>query len=158
MMLLGLLAALIIAGIVLLPGQAFGYRKIDGKWQKVVVELEPILTRTDAKGEYTLFLERRAAQSWKEMVTAAEREGVHLRPSDGRRVAFRTDEMQAELKRERPAFAANPGESNHQGGIALDVDTDNGTNAAFKWLTANAHSYGWRRTVSYEPWHWEYRP
>ena len=53
-------------------------------------------------------------------------------------------------------LAAPPGHSNHEGGIAVDVESAEGTNAAFHWMTANAADYGFRRTVSPEPWHWEF--
>lgn len=54
--------------------------------------------------------------------------------------------------------AAPPGYSNHEGGIAVDLSTVAGTNAAFTWLNANAGHFFFRRTVDGEPWHWEYRP
>lgn len=62
------------------------------------------------------------------------------------------------LAGKRKAVVDPPGESNHQDGRALDIESGNGSNAAFKWLTANAARFGFKRTVKSEPWHWEYRP
>jgi hypothetical protein len=53
-------------------------------------------------------------------------------------------------------LAAKPGFSNHQGGIAVDIETANGTNPAFVWLNNNAFRFGFKRTVASEPWHWEF--
>ena len=70
---------------------------------------------------------------------------------------------------------APPGYSNHQNGVALDLDvgsskfnysgTYNGkagwTNRKtkiYEWLSKNAKTYGFVRTVRSEPWHWEYKP
>jgi hypothetical protein len=47
-------------------------------------------------------------------------------------------------------LAARPGYSNHQNGLAVDVSTSS-------WLARNAGKYGFVRTVSGEPWHYEYR-
>lgn len=46
-----------------------------------------------------------------------------------------------------------PGTSKHNAGIALDIAT---ASAAQRWMLANAARYGWRRTISSEPWHWEH--
>ncbi|CAF1285338.1 unnamed protein product [Rotaria sordida] len=63
-------------------------------------------------------------------------------------------------------LAAPPGTSNHGRGIALDLNTDCGSqsgsrpscggSAVYQWLYNNAHNYGFTRTVQSEPWHWEY--
>jgi len=67
-------------------------------------------------------------------------------------------------------LAAVPGTSNHGRGLALDLNTNCGGQSGgsppsvctrggvYKWLRANAHTYGFIRTVEVEPWHWEYRP
>jgi zinc D-Ala-D-Ala carboxypeptidase len=54
--------------------------------------------------------------------------------------------------------AARPGLSNHQRGTAVDISVRNITTLTYEWLAANACRFGFRRTVSSEPWHWEYRP
>lgn len=50
--------------------------------------------------------------------------------------------------------AAKPGYSNHQSGHALDLTTGGG---AYAWLKAHAtQEFGFKETVSGEPWHWEW--
>jgi hypothetical protein len=63
-------------------------------------------------------------------------------------------------------LAARPGTSNHGKGIALDLNTNCGTQTGakpncggskvYQWLLNNGHKYGFKRTVQSEPWHWEY--
>lgn len=108
----------------------------------------------DAKGHQ---LRRDAAEAFMQMRAAAAAAGVELVVES----AFRTwaeqkvfyDDFVAGRRKD---VAAPPGWSNHQGGTAVDLDTDRGTNDAYDWLVANAHLYGFRRTVASEPWHWEY--
>lgn len=60
-----------------------------------------------------------------------------------------------------PGFnkAAKPGASNHQNGIAFDIDVTGGDgNEVYDWLKLHAPDFGFVRTVSGEPWHWEYAP
>ncbi len=57
-----------------------------------------------------------------------------------------------------PARVARPGRSNHQNGIAIDINTGSFSSAMYTWMVANAPALGWIRTVSGEHWHWEYRP
>lgn len=55
--------------------------------------------------------------------------------------------------------AAPPGASNHQNGVAFDIPVAGGAgNPAYDWLAGNATRFGFVRTVSGEPWHWEYAP
>lgn len=66
-----------------------------------------------------------------------------------------------------PAVAP-PGKSNHGNGIALDLNTGGYPSypahpflqggKIMKWLTENAHRFGFLRAVSSEAWHWEYYP
>ncbi|CAF3119353.1 unnamed protein product [Rotaria sp. Silwood2] len=63
-------------------------------------------------------------------------------------------------------LAARPGTSNHGRGVALDLNTNCGSQSGsrpscggstvYQWLYNNAHKYGFTRTVQSEPWHWEY--
>jgi LAS superfamily LD-carboxypeptidase LdcB len=129
--------------ILFMPKTAWGY--IAG--QKVLLQLGEI------KGG--LFLERTAADAFNRMDADAKAAGVNLVPS-GPRSAFRTEQMQAELIVERAEFAAPLNRSPHQAGKAIDVETAGGTNAAYKWLVANARKYGFHKTVEREPWHWEH--
>lgn len=60
-----------------------------------------------------------------------------------------------------PGFntAAKPGFSKHQNGIAFDIAVAGGDgNPTYEWLKVNATGFGFVRTVSKEPWHWEYDP
>lgn len=60
-----------------------------------------------------------------------------------------------ELNRDT-SVVARPGFSNHQNGIAMDIQVaDN--RKAYKWLVRNALKYQVVRAVPKERWHWEYR-
>ncbi len=112
------------------------------------------------------FLEEKAAASFLAMRAAALIDGVKLFVNTSfRDMAFQQDlrtkyESKAiDPKSGKPyAIAAKPGYSNHQAGTAVDLATANGTNAAFRWLNKRAADFGFRRTVSSEPWHWEWFP
>ncbi len=90
--------------------------------------------------------------------------------------AFRTWPEQARMIRNHPDKAAPQGRSNHQGGLALDINgmqskisgrtlliSGSGKLGAsiygpvFDWMQKNAWKFGWRRTVPSEIWHWEFR-
>ena len=66
-----------------------------------------------------------------------------------------------------PGRAAKPGRSQHQNGIAFDIQTGMPNDQVphpstltkeYKWLIDNAHNFGFVRTVPSERWHWEYQP
>tara|TARA_Y100000310_G_scaffold242838_1_gene247049 strand:- start:8403 stop:9461 length:1059 start_codon:yes stop_codon:yes gene_type:complete len=93
------------------------------------------------------------ATAFKEMVAAAKagQPSIEIGASSG----FRTMKQQQWCKKRKPNLAATPGYSRHQNGVAIDiVNSDKTTTEVYKWLAKNAHKYGFRRTVSYEPWHW----
>lgn len=120
------------------------------KGQPVALALSAI----DAAGH---LLRTDAANSFVTMRAAAERDGVQLVVESG----FRTMGQQQALweayqRGERADVVAQPGWSNHQSGVAVDVVTERGTNAAYGWLLQHAATFGFRRTVGSEPWHWEY--
>ncbi|MGI9596067.1 MAG: M15 family metallopeptidase [Acidimicrobiales bacterium] len=53
---------------------------------------------------------------------------------------------------------ARPGRSQHERGLAIDFTYNGGSistrsNKGFKWLNANAATYGLKNLAS-EPWHW----
>jgi len=64
--------------------------------------------------------------------------------------------------------AASPGTSQHQNGIAFDIQTgmpkDPNTpfpesiTKEYKWLMERAHEFGFIRPLTSERWHWEYQP
>ncbi len=124
---------------------AVGYR--DGAPALLrVVDLDP-WGRTQA--------EVATAQAFTRMAEAARRQGVRLAVVSG----FRTMEQQEELyrlyRRGRGHLASKPGQSNHQSGLALDLDMS--LTGARAWMKRNAGRFGFRRTVRSEGWHWEYR-
>tara|TARA_Y100000592_G_scaffold91981_1_gene153011 strand:+ start:10866 stop:14846 length:3981 start_codon:yes stop_codon:yes gene_type:complete len=54
---------------------------------------------------------------------------------------------------------AGPGRSKHQLGIAVDIaNTTPVGSAVFEWLSKNAESFGFYRSVSSERWHWVLDP
>jgi hypothetical protein len=75
---------------------------------------------------------------------------------------FRTYEEQKALRAKYLAGtgnkAAEAGKSNHQNGIALDLNTKGFDTAIYEWMTEHAPSFGYIRTVDKEHWHWEYHP
>ena len=94
------------------------------------------------------------ATAFFKMAVAARQAGVVLQVNSG----FRTDEEQQELydlyRQGRGPLAARPGNSNHQSGHALDLDTR--VPKVRRWLQRHAFRFGFRRTVSSERWHYEY--
>ena len=75
---------------------------------------------------------------------------------------FRTYEEQKALYAKYKAGTGNKaavaGSSNHQNGIALDLNTKGFDTAIYEWMKQHAPSYGYIRTVDKEHWHWEYHP
>ncbi len=99
-----------------------------------------------------------AAAAFTRMHAAAQRAGINLHVNS----AFRSMEEQRALYQKylngTGNLAAKPGYSNHQGGIALDINVGGTGTSTYKWLAAHAKEYGFVRTVPSEPWHWEFRP
>ncbi len=143
-----LLLILVGAVVLLMPRKAMGY--VMG--HPVELELWGIGGRHRLRAD--------AAASFLNMKDAALNAGVELIVNE----SFRSMEEQTyfwDVYQGGGALAAKPGFSNHQGGIALDIDlVDAAGNArpAAQWLATHAHKYGWERTIPSEPWHWEYRP
>ena len=98
-------------------------------------------------------VEYRTAEAFEAMRADAARSGVHITVVSG----FRTMDQQRYLYNlylaGRGNLAARPGYSNHQSGLALDLNTSGA--GVYGWLAANASRYGFRRTVPSEAWHWE---
>ncbi len=122
-----------------------------------------------------------AAQKFKEMSTAAGRQGAILVPISGFRsvadqqhVFFDVKVQRGQVATQRAEVSAPPGYSEHHTGYAVDIGDGNtpATNlnpnfektAAFKWLEKNAVYYNFEMSfpkgnpqgVSYEPWHWRF--
>ena len=98
-------------------------------------------------------VEYRTAQAFGAMRAAAASSGVRISIVSG----FRTMDQQRYLYNlylaGRGNLAARPGYSNHQSGLALDLNTSSA--GVYNWMSRNASRYGFRRTVPSEPWHWE---
>lgn len=98
-------------------------------------------------------VEQGTAHSYLEMRDAASRAGVGIIVVSGFRTMQKQRELYAAYRAGRGNLAAPPGYSNHQSGHALDLNTKGkGVKA---WLVKNAATYGFRRTVPSEDWHYE---
>jgi D-alanyl-D-alanine carboxypeptidase/Putative peptidoglycan binding domain len=98
-----------------------------------------------------------AADAFNRMHAAARAAGINLTVNSG----FRSMEQQRALYQAylngTGNLAARPGYSNHQGGIATDINVGGTGTSTYRWLANNASRFGFVRTVPSEPWHWEYR-
>jgi hypothetical protein len=95
------------------------------------------------------------------MAGAARKAGIAIGINSGFRSYPEQKFLYDGRQRGLPGFAAanHPGNSNHQNGLAFDLDVNGGgSNPAYLWLSNNATSFGFLRTVRTEPWHWEYLP
>lgn len=95
------------------------------------------------------------------MVEAARADGVGIGINSGFRSYPEQKHLHDGFTRKLPGFnpANRPGFSNHQNGIAFDIDVGGGTaNPIYLWLAKHATRFGFLRTVKKEAWHWEYRP
>jgi hypothetical protein len=119
-------------------------------------------------------LRSEAEEKFKQMAEAAANERVKLRVVS----AYRSYEMQTRLYRGdtqrqhgMPENIAAPGHSQHQLGLAVDINTTNSNGGfertpEFQWLTKNAGKYGFSLSFPkgaehitgyiFEPWHWRY--
>ncbi len=100
-------------------------------------------------------------QAYLDLMEAARKDNIEISITSG----FRTFAKQARLfngwKKGKPGFnrAAKPGSSNHQNGIAFDLNTGGYDGApVYDWMKVNATAHGFIRTVNREHWHWEYQP
>ncbi|MEM7439396.1 MAG: M15 family metallopeptidase [Pseudomonadota bacterium] len=93
------------------------------------------------------------------MIKAAKADGVSLYLNSGFRTYGEQKYLYEGYKAGKAGFnkAAKPGTSNHQNGIAVDISVSGGTGSPqYDWLAKNGTSFGFIRTVTGEPWHWEY--
>ena len=102
-------------------------------------------------------------QPYLDLMEAAKKDHVALSINSG----FRTFQKQETLynwylaDKKNHNLAAKPGTSNHQNGVAFDLNTggfDTAKYPVYRWMKKNATTYGFFRTVSREHWHWEYHP
>lgn len=162
-------------------GDAFYTIRDNGqkKLKKQKIKLKMIVSYSSQR------LRQDAADKFNEMAKAAAKEGIKIVGTSG----FREMQDQIDIYNDRYKYpyprkpsenvlspnghrigvAAYPGTSNHQGGIAVDIDVgrhlnekdrylgDMGKNPVFLWMTKNAEKYGFDnregKAVN-EPWHW----
>ena len=114
------------------------------------------------------------AKAFKEMKSAAANEGLNIWNASG----FRSYELQKSLynrysdrdgKEAADRYSARPGHSEHQSGLAIDLNEISSSfkdTAAGKWVAENCHKYGFilrypqgkeaQTGYMYEPWHIRY--
>ena len=124
--------------------RATGYRR--GKAFSICV------TKVDGK-----LVRVSTARAYLRMKRAARKRGIYLWINSG----FRTMAQQRYFwncyrtkKCNGGNLAAPPGYSNHQSGSALDLNTS--SRGVYWFLSKYGKSYGFRRTVPSERWHWEH--
>lgn len=129
---------------------------LEGRPSPLVVS--PIQQR-DRKNR-KMFLSRRAAENFRDMMVDAARQGIYIRAVS----AYRTHHEQRILRRRLGSVAAPPGWSNHQQGISVDIAGTRRTikgkkyrTILFWWLKRNAKEYGFYNDVPEEPWHWTFK-
>lgn len=100
---------------------------------------------------------RDLASKFEPMQAAAAADGIELKLNSGFRTYAEQVVLYARSFLPGEPTAAKPGYSNHQSGSAVDLNTGGSTSTPiYQWLAANAASYGFKRTVPSEIWHWEY--
>jgi len=124
---------------------------VEGYVNGLPVRLDVV--KIDAAGHQ---LRKDAAAAFMRMQSAAQAAGVTLVVNTAFRDMAFQERLYALYQAGTGNLAAKPGTSNHQGGVAVDVETAGGTNPAFVWLNNNAFRFGFKRTVASEPWHWEF--
>ncbi len=96
-----------------------------------------------------------------DMVEAAAGAGIAITLNSGFRSYPEQKHLHDGFVKKIPGFnlAAKPGFSKHQNGVAFDIPVAGGAgNPTYDWLRKHATAHGFVRTVSKEPWHWEYDP
>lgn len=95
-----------------------------------------------------------AAAAFRQMVAAAEAEGITIGVTD----TYRSYDAQVDVARRKGLYsqgglAAKPGTSHHGLGLATDLDLDSRAQA---WMRANAGRFGFVENTPREPWHWKF--
>ncbi len=101
------------------------------------------------------------AESHFGMVQDADSAGVEIVINSGFRTYGEQKYLFDNYKKGVAGFylAAVPGRSKHQNGTALDIPVGGGPSLpTYDWLSSNATSHGFVRTVKSEYWHWEHLP
>ena len=149
-----------------------GYLIICNKYHKLKNNYVPDLVSLTGYGGGQM--ERVAAKHFKEMCTAAKKEGIKIYNVSGYR-SYNTQKslyssyVNRDGKKKADTYSARAGTSEHQTGLATDVNmvsTSFENTLAFKWLSKNAYKYGFilrypkgKEFITgymYEPWHYRY--
>ncbi|MDQ3262805.1 MAG: D-alanyl-D-alanine carboxypeptidase family protein [Myxococcota bacterium] len=102
------------------------------------------------------YLRDDAAKAWQAMQTAASRDGINLSATSGFRSMAEQQSLYAQYQNGTGNLAAQPGYSNHQNGIAMDIGGVGGRGTAEdRWLLSNAQRFGFQNLPS-EFWHYDY--
>lgn len=113
----------------------------------------------------TFSLRSDAASAFERMRASARESGIDLIVNSAFRSMIEQERLFELFKSGSGAVAAKPGFSNHQSGIAVDIETSSNVygrfaGPVFDWLYANAWRFGFDneegRRVN-EPWHWVYK-
>lgn len=123
------------------------------------------------------WLTNKTYEAFLQMFNAASKEGLTLIINSSYRSYEEQDEIYSELNSSKgeeyaDKIAARPGYSEHQTGMAIDIQTYGSTSTTFdqfdefKWLEENAHKYGfilrypkgkeYLTGYEYESWHYRY--
>ncbi len=124
-----------------------------------------------------LLMVKEAAEAFEEMAEAAKNEGYRVRGmSSYRDYKYQKDlyarYSKADGQAKADTYSARPGHSEHQTGLAIDVDNANlsytsfGKTKDFTWMKENSYKYGyilryteenkWITGYNNEPWHYRY--
>ncbi|GAB4417191.1 MAG: D-alanyl-D-alanine carboxypeptidase family protein [Bacteriovoracaceae bacterium] len=153
------------------------------KINKLSPQIQPpldqlVVAEIDFEGK-PFILEKKAAEAWFKMKTAASKEQIFLMPFSGfRSIGYQRNLIQSNLAKGRDidevlTNVAIPGFSEHHTGRAIDfhelgknlLDEDFEKTESFEWLTKNAYRFNFYMSyprdnphgIIYEPWHWFYK-
>ena len=149
-----------------------GYLILCNKYHELKKDYVPDLVSLDGYGGGKM--ERVAAEKFKKMSDAAKKDGINIYNVSGYR-SYNTqkDLYNGYVKRngqtKADTFSARPGTSEHQTGLATDINSvsDSFANTKeYKWLINNSYKYGFilrypkgKEHITgykYEPWHFRY--
>mgnify|MGYP003310485750 CR=1 FL=1 len=148
------------------------YNKLPDNFQQYnLVGMNRAYTVNDGKQYLLLDI---VNEKYMQMADAAKTAGLSMKVVS----AYRTESYQAGLYNNKlratgrvnaDNYSARPGHSEHQTGLAVDINSTSGSfeyTAEFKWLKQHAHEYGfilrypkgkeWITGYAYEPWHYRY--
>lgn len=147
------------------------YRLPSGFSQYNLVNMDSSYTIRDGKQYLLMDI---VNDKYMQMADAAKAAGLSMKVVS----AYRTEGYQAMLYNNKlnstgrvnaDKYSARPGHSEHQTGMAVDINTTSGlfeNTAEFRWLQQHAHEYGfilrypkgkeWITGYAYEPWHYRY--